>query len=147
MKEVNQNLKERIKSLAQKFKQDSKNQEIQIISHFDTDGITSATIMIQSLKKLDRNFSLKIVKSLDEKFIQNLNKEKLTLFLDLASGSLQHIKNAGLKQVFIIDHHEIEGEVPKDVEIINPELYQEKQKISGAGLTYLFCILKTWYMQ
>ncbi|MBT4257992.1 DHH family phosphoesterase [archaeon] len=139
MEEVNSTLKERIKQVANKFLKNSKNQEIQIISHFDTDGITSATIMLQSLKKLDQKFTLKIVKSLDEKFIQSLNKEKITLFLDLASGSLNHIKNAELKEVYIIDHHEISSEIPEEINFINPEIFQEKQRISGAGLTYLFC--------
>jgi single-stranded DNA-specific DHH superfamily exonuclease len=67
-----------------------------------------------------------------------LPKEKLILFLDLASGSLNNIKNANLNNVFIIDHHEINQKVPENVRIINPHL-TNKQKISGSGLTYLFC--------
>ncbi len=131
-------LEEEIKSVAEKFLEESKDKEIQVISHFDTDGITSATIMIQTLKKLDKKFSVKIVKSLDKEFIYNLPKNKLTIFLDLASGSLNHIANSELKDVFIIDHHEIIQEIPEEVNIINPELHN-KQKISGSCLTYLFC--------
>ncbi len=127
-----------IKLIVEKFLEISKDKEIQIISHFDTDGITSATIMIQTLKKLDKKFSLTIVKRLEKEFIYNLPKNKLTLFLDLASGSLNHIINAKLKDVFIIDHHEIIQKVPEEINIINPEL-NEKQKISSSGLTYLFC--------
>jgi len=139
MKERDSNLKEGIKFLAEKFKQESENQEIQIISHYDTDGINSAAIMIQSLQKLDKKFTLKIVKSLDENFIQNLDKEKIIFFLDLASGSLKHLEKTELKNIFILDHHEIDKKIPKNINIVNPELYSEKQKISGAGLTYLFC--------
>jgi RecJ-like exonuclease len=131
-------LETEIKLVVEKFLDKSKDKEVQIISHFDTDGITSATIMIQSLKKLDKNFSVKIVKSLEEKFIYNLPKNKLTLFLDLASGSLDHIIKSGLKDVFIIDHHEITQEIPESINIINPEL-NNKQKISSSCLTYLFC--------
>jgi len=127
-----------IKLIVEKFLEKSKDKEIQIISHFDTDGITSATIMIQTLKKLDKKFSVKIVKRLEEEFIYNLPKNKLTLFLDLASGSLNHIIKSGLKDVFIIDHHEIIQKVPEEINIINPEL-NNKQKISSSGLTYLFC--------
>ena len=94
--------------------------------------------MAKTLKKLDKKFSLKIVKSLEKNFIEELSKDKITVFLDLASNSLHHIEESGLKEVFIIDHHEITQEIPKKVTIINPELYK-KQKISGAGLTYLFC--------
>jgi len=139
MQEVKNSLEEQIKFTVDKFLKESENREIQIISHFDTDGITSAVIMIQTLKKLDRFFSLKIVKSLNEEFILNLPKDKITFFLDLASSSLNHITKAKLNNVFIIDHHEISREIPKEIAIINPELYKEKQKISSAGLTYLFC--------
>jgi len=136
-KEVN-SLEEKIKLIVEKFLKKSKNKEIQIISHFDTDGITSAAIMIQTLKKLDKKFSVKIVKSLDKKLIYNFHKNKISLFLDLASGSLEYIAKAGLKNVFIIDHHEIIRKIPPGINIINPELH-DKQKISSSCLTYLFC--------
>lgn len=138
MEKEENNLEIKIKSVVEKFLEKSKEKEIQVISHFDTDGISSATIMIQALKRLDKKFSMKIVKRLEKEFIFNLPKDKITLFLDLASGSLNHIKEAELKDVFIIDHHEISQEIPKEVEIINPEL-DNKEKISGSGLTYLFC--------
>jgi len=137
MKKEEISLEEKIKYVVKKFLEKSKDKEIQIISHFDTDGITSAAIMVQTLKKLDKKFSLKIVKSLEEQFIYDL-PNKLTLFLDLASGSLKHIEESKLKEVFIIDHHEVIHEIPKKVTIINSELH-DKQKMSGSCLTYLFC--------
>ena len=127
-----------IKSVVEKFLDETKDREIQIISHFDTDGITSASIMVQALGKLDKTFSLRIVKNLDKEIISSLPKNKITLFLDLASGSLNHIRGSGLKSVFIIDHHEIPGEVPEKINIINPQL-NGKEKISSSGLVYLFC--------
>lgn len=131
-------LEDRIFAVRKKFLEEIKENEVQVVSHFDTDGITSAAIMVQALKKIDVKFSLKILKALNKKEIEKLEKNKITLFLDLASGSLEDIKNAGLKKTFIIDHHILSGEIPEGIEIINPELFQ-KQKISGAGLTYLFC--------
>ena len=131
-------LEKRIKYVVKEFLEKSKDKEIQIISHFDTDGITSAAIMVQALKRLDKRFSLRIVKSLEEQFIYDLPKGKLTLFLDLGSGSLKHIEESKLEEVFIIDHHEIIHDIPKKVTIINSELH-DKQKISGSCLTYLFC--------
>lgn len=130
-------LKESIRNFSRKFLDTIQNQEIQVISHFDTDGISSAAIAIKTLKNLDKSFSIKILKSLDSNFISALPKDKPILFLDLASGSLEEIEKAGLQNVFIIDHHEITSEVPKNINIINPELI-DKQKISGSGLTYLF---------
>jgi len=138
MVKLKNSLEEQIKFAAENFLEVSKEKEIQIISHNDTDGITSATIMIQTLKKLGKTFSLKIVKNLDSKIIENLEKNKITLFLDLASGSLNQIKESKLENVFILDHHEIIQEIPENLIIVNPENHN-KQKISGSGLTYLFC--------
>ena len=132
------NLELEIELIANKFIEASSSKEILIISHFDTDGITSATIMIQTLKKLDKRFSLKIVKRLEEETIFNLPQEKVILFLDLASGSLEHIAKTNLKDIFIIDHHEIFQEIPEGINIINPHL-NGKEELSGSSLTYLFC--------
>ncbi|MEX0920514.1 MAG: DHH family phosphoesterase [Candidatus Pacearchaeota archaeon] len=130
-------LDEKIKEVSKKFLEKTKDREILIISHFDTDGITSASIIIQALKRIDRKFSVKIVKSLEEDFIRGLPKDKVILFLDLASGSLDYMKDENLKDVFIIDHHEVTQEIPEGVEVINP-WFNGKEKISGAGLSYLF---------
>ena len=140
MKKEDEILEKEIKLFVEDFMKKSENKEVQIISHFDTDGITSASIIISTLKNLDKKFSIKILKSLDEEIIKELPKEKIILFVDLASGSLNHIKNANLKNVFIIDHHEITKKIPENVKIINPHLIN-KQKISSSGLAYL--ILQT----
>jgi len=131
------NLELQIGNIAKKFLEKAKEKEVKIISHFDTDGITSASIMIKSLKKLDIKFSVKILKRLEENSIKDLPKDKIILFLDLGSGNLNEISESGFEDVFIIDHHEIIQEVPEGINIANPDLY-DKQKISSSGLTYLF---------
>ncbi|MBU3907303.1 MAG: DHH family phosphoesterase [Nanoarchaeota archaeon] len=131
-------MQKRIEEIAKKFLERIKDKEVYILSHHDTDGITSAAIMIKTLQKLDKKFSVQIVKVLEEQTIYNLPKEKVIVFLDLASGSLDYIAKSGLKDVFIIDHHEIIQKIPENIEIINPELH-DKQEISASGLTYLFC--------
>jgi len=128
---------ELIRDNANKFLEKSKDKEIFIVSHFDTDGITSATIMIKSLKKLDRKFSVKILKSLDKDFIDKIPKNKLILFLDLSSSFLDYISESNFQDVFVIDHHQLNS-VPENLFVINSELNSE-QKISSSGLTYLFC--------
>ena len=119
------------------FKQKSANKEILVVSHHDTDGITSAAIMIKTLKSLEKIFSVKIIKSLDNIVIKNLPPEKIIIFLDLASNSLQLIEKMKNDFIFIIDHHEINQTVPENVYIINPQLHN-KEAISSAGLCYLF---------
>lgn len=138
MGETKRSLEEQIKLVKEDFLKTISNEEIIVVSHFDTDGISSAAIMTKALKRLDKRFSLKILKSLDEKFIKTLPKDKVILFLDLASGSLDHLKEANLKDVFIIDHHEIIQDIPKNVRMINPDLHTQ-QKLSSSSLVYLFC--------
>lgn len=126
-----------------KFLKKTEGKEIKIISHFDTDGISSAVLMMKTLKELDKKFSLEIVKNLEEKFIKELaesSEDQIILFLDLASGSLEHIKKHNLKEIFIIDHHEMNpgDKLPEDATIISPE-FSKKEKISASGLTYIFC--------
>ena len=131
-------LESQIELVADKFADAILNKEIFVISHFDTDGITSATILIQTLRKLDKRFSVKIVKRLEEETLVNIPKDKVIIFLDLASGSLDYISKLNLKDVFIIDHHEVFQAVPEGINIVNPEL-NGKEKISASSLTYLFC--------
>ena len=127
-----------IDEFIEKFLKETAGKNLQVISHFDTDGITSAAIITQTLKKIDQKFSLKIVKSLNSKIIKSLDPERPVLFLDLASGSFEHLKNSKIKKIFIIDHHELDkNQIPQNVTIINPQL-DKKQKISSSGLSYLF---------
>ncbi|MEK6891474.1 MAG: DHH family phosphoesterase [Nanoarchaeota archaeon] len=125
-----------IKEVAKQFLQKTENKAIQVISHHDTDGITSASIMTQALYRLGRPFSVRIVKQLEESTILELSQNSVILFLDLASNSFQHIEKLNT-EVFILDHHEITSNIPKNVTIINPHLLNGEE-ISGAGLAYLF---------
>jgi len=127
-----------LKNFKKDFLESIKNRPLQIITHFDTDGITSGAIMIKALKRLDKAFNIRIVKNLTREIIQELPKDKVTLFLDLASGSLEELGKSGIEKIFIVDHHQVTEKIPDNVKIVNPELW-EKEKISGAGMTYLFC--------
>ncbi len=130
-----------ISRIAKKFLEVSKEKHTHIISHFDTDGISSAAIMIQALKKIDRSFDVQILKSLEKDFIENLPKNNIVLLLDLGSGNIENLAQTGIKDIFILDHHQIDKDqsgFKESINIINPELHKQ-QKISGSGLTYLFC--------
>ncbi len=131
-------LEKEVKQTVEKFLKSIQDKEIFVVSHFDTDGITSASIMTKALKRLDKRFSVKILKTLDEEFIEKMPKDKVIIFLDLGSGNLEKIAEQKFENVFIIDHHEIDSVVPDSINIINPQL-GDKEKISGSGLTYLFC--------
>lgn len=134
---VSESLSDSISRISEEFLKMPKEKEIQIVSHFDTDGITSASIIIKCLKRLDRKFNTLIVKSLTPEFILQLSENKILLFLDLASNSFEYIKNLNQK-IFIIDHHEITQKIPENVFLINPQLHEKIEEISSSGLCYLF---------
>lgn len=132
-----------IDDIAKYFLEKTSDKPIRVISHYDTDGITSATILIKTLKRLDKRFSVRIVKGLDEEIIREELKrqpKEIVMFSDLASGSLDYFQE--LKDdIFILDHHEIDSSKLTDkIKIINPHLSdsQEDNKATGAGLCYLF---------
>jgi len=130
-------LKEAINYLAENFKKVSEKTPVHVISHFDTDGITSASIITKCLQREDVEFDLTILKSLTPEIISTLPKEGILFFLDLASNSLDTLATLN-QQVFILDHHEISQEIPENVTIANPRLQESNEEISSAGLCYLF---------
>jgi len=129
---------ENIKNFAKDFLLKTEKKHVLIVSHFDADGITSAAIVGRCLKKLDKKFSFKIVKSLNRETIESLPLEKAILFLDLGSSNIEDISKM-TNIVFIIDHHEInmKSELPQNVRIVNPHLYPAGEEMSGSCVTYL----------
>ncbi len=126
---------EEIDRAIEKIKAFPSDRPIRIISHFDADGISSAAIFSRAIQREGKKFSLEIVKSLEEDYINSL-EEDLIVFLDLASGSLNYL---GRKRndVIILDHHEIINEIPKNVLMVNP-VVKGHEKMSAAAICYLF---------
>ncbi len=129
-------MRKTIENLAQEFLEISKDKKTLVVSHYDSDGITSAAIMAQALRRLDRKFTIKILKQLDPEAISSLPEGDITIFLDLGSSHLALLDK--FKEVFVIDHHELlENTHLKNIRVINPHLFGE-EAISASGLTYLF---------
>jgi len=127
---------EKIKSAIERIDQLSKAKPLKVISHYDTDGITSAAIFSRALYRWGKKFTLEIVKGLDENYISGLSDKEVLIFLDLASGSLDYLKKKNT-EVFVFDHHEVIQEIPANVFMVNPSL-EGKDMLSGAGVSYLF---------
>jgi len=136
-------MQKEIDNFVKYFLEYSKNKPIRIISHYDTDGITSAAILIKTLKRLDKKFTVRIVKGLEEEIIREELKRQpreVIVFSDLASGSLDYFQDIR-EPIFILDHHEIHGEkLNEKIKIINNHLIKgnEDNEATGAGLCYLF---------
>lgn len=129
-----------INNLTKEFLEITKDKPVRIISHYDTDGITSAAIITKTLRRLDKRFSLRIIKGIDKKILNEelkRNSREILLFVDLASNSLDSFQNLE-NPIFILDHHEIDKEKITDkIKIINPHLFDEEE-VCGAGICYLF---------
>ena len=129
-------MREQLQKIIQKLQEVSTRKSLRVISHHDTDGITAAAIFSRALQRWNKKFTLQIVKGLDKQFIDNLSENEALVFLDLASGSLDHLAEKKT-DIFIFDHHEVIQAIPKNVTIINP-LLTNHELCSGAALAYQF---------
>src|SRR3989344_4006358 len=119
------------------FLEKTKDKKLHLVSHYDTDGITSAVIFIKTLERMYKQFSLKIIKQLSDEEILALPKNKTIILLDLGSGSLEKLSRLD-NEIFIIDHHEIDkGKIRGDITLINPHILEEYENLCCAELTYL----------
>ena len=129
-------MREQLQKIIQKLQEVSTRKSLRVISHHDTDGITAAAIFSRALQRWNKKFTLQIVKGLDKQFIDNLSENEALVFLDLASGSLDHLAEKKT-DIFIFDHHEVIQAIPKNVTIINP-LLTNHELCSGVALAYQF---------
>ncbi|MGC9443932.1 MAG: DHHA1 domain-containing protein [Candidatus Methanospirareceae archaeon] len=122
-----------------------------VISHYDADGITAASILCIALLRHDIQFHLTIVTKLEDAFLQTLD-EDLILICDMGTAQSDMLA-AHLKEraVVVIDHHAPSTTVPvlntSSSVLINPcclsaadahDLVNERgSTICAAGLSYL----------
>ncbi|MGB9707920.1 MAG: DHHA1 domain-containing protein [Candidatus Pacearchaeota archaeon] len=138
----------------------SKDGIIRVITHLDTDGLTSAAIFAKVLKSLNQQYWISTVKQLETDMLKRLSQEckkqkwKALVFLDLGASKLAKIREmASSADIFVIDHHEVEGVFEsansldssvsaKNLFFVSPHLYNN-ERVSGSCLTYLF--VKNFY--
>lgn len=121
---------EEAKKLAFSFK------EPLIVSHYDADGLSSGAIVIDAMINAGKKYKNRCIKKLDDVAIEELNKEKEIIFVDLG-GSNKRVNE--LKDVLIIDHHQTEGIEKMQV---NPLLHgiDGGDELSAAGAAY--CVFR-----
>lgn len=116
---------------------------VKIITHIDSDGLSSGAIIIKALQREKINFSFSAVRLLDDNVIDEISREDcgIFLFLDLGSGSLSKIEEKlNGKEVIILDHHKIEEYDSKNIILINPNLFNMDGgvEVSSSGICYFF---------
>lgn len=108
---------------------------INLISHYDADGIASAAIMIKALTRENKKFHVTIVKQIKPELIEYLQKlnPNLVIFTDLGSGYIEELSKLNC-EVIVADHHEIRSNSNRILQI-NPKLFG--LDLSGACMAYL----------
>ncbi|MFH1788738.1 MAG: DHH family phosphoesterase [Candidatus Altiarchaeota archaeon] len=109
-----------------------------VVSHHDADGVTGAAIMVDALRFLGRKCDFMILKQLDSTTIAGIKEAdaKTIVFTDMGSGQLSLLEEHGIKDFFVVDHHNPERDVPNQ---INPHFfgYNGGSDVSGSGMSYL----------
>jgi len=125
------------------------NEKIYIYGDYDVDGITSVSLLYLALSELGANADYYIPLrdegyGLNKEAIQSLKDENadLVISVDCGINSIEDINFAyELNLDFIItDHHEITGDIPKALAVINPKreenIYSFKY-LAGVGTAFM----------
>lgn len=131
-------LRKQADSAARFIKQHSR---VCLVTHNDSDGLTSAAIMIQAFKREGITYYHKIFPKLDASLVSVLAssfpEDFLIVFCDIGSGQSEFLKVLP-NPIVILDHHVPVGESPAKV-VVNPMTVglEGSYMISGAGVSYL----------
>lgn len=130
---------QRLIELAKKAAEEiMKAEKIEVVSHFDCDGIASAAIIKRALERAGKSFGMNIAKQITPELIEKIKEKnpELVIFTDLGSGYLEEIDNLD-GNIIIADHHLIKKDgKKKNIIHINPEFFGIKT-LSGACVTYV----------
>ncbi len=127
---------------AEKIKDNiSEGSRIAVGCHFDADGLAAAGILVKALYRAGASFHLRVLKQLDPQDIEFFSKSAsdAVILADIGSGYLDLLKDlANSKDVFVLDHHQINGENFGRLIHVNPHLsnLDGGKEVSGAGVSY-----------
>ncbi|MDK2790813.1 MAG: single-stranded-DNA-specific exonuclease [Methanothermococcus sp.] len=116
---------------------------IRVITHHDTDGLTSGAIVVDTLYRQNKNFHLSVVENLSNEVIEKLSEEDeygLYIFCDMGSGQIDELLSKNFNAI-ILDHHpplRKEYEI-KNILQLNPHLFgvNGAKELSASGVCYL----------
>ncbi|WP_423793098.1 single-stranded-DNA-specific exonuclease RecJ [Methanocaldococcus indicus] len=117
-------------------------ENVLIVTHIDTDGLTSRAILQKVVERTNKEAEFLFLKQINEKSINYVEKDyDLIIFADFGSGQLslleEYFKDYNGK-IIILDHHQPEKEniKLKNIVHVNPIMYN--LETCGAGVCYLF---------
>ena len=113
-----------------------------MVSHFDCDGISAASILLKYFNRHGIRYTHTSVPHLDKRILKGFTSEEFThlVFIDLGSGYVDAIGDLFSVPVCILDHHACASDVrfPEHVRILNPHLHgvDGSKDISASGVVY-----------
>lgn len=117
---------------------------IRVISHYDADGITAATIVCIALLRQGYNFQVTLMQNPFSEGFRRLNDEEneLIIFCDMGSGQIKEIEKLGCKAI-ICDHHQplIKKNVSGKILQINAHLCNIDGAREASGSTMAFSLV------
>lgn len=118
-----------------------RSERVQVVSHLDADGLSSAAIMLEMLRRQGIDYDLRVVHNIDEEEAKAITalEAKRYIFVDIGSGQLAALIEHLSAPSLILDHHETDTSAPDSFVHINPLLFDQDGNtgISGAGVVYL----------
>lgn len=122
---------------------------IHIYSHFDTDGLTAASIVAKALYREGKQFTVTVFPTLTESQMQIIEgtPSECVLVTDLGASYISRF-DAMTCDIVVLDHHTIKDQA-KRICYANPHLYGIDGMTSGCGasMAFLFAITlneKNW---
>jgi len=116
---------------------------VRVVSHYDADGLSAASIMVGALSRGKKRFHLTISKSLDKEMIESLAKEgnEAILFLDMGSGQIEALETMDAK-LATLDHHKPIRKSKKVVQA-NPHFFgvDGMTESCAATLSFLLAVM------
>jgi len=129
-----------------------KNQKIMVYGDYDVDGVTATTVMVNALK-LAGVKSENIITMLPDRFIdgygmserciKRAKDEKIDLIITVDCGSnnsevISKLNEQKIKTI-VTDHHEIMGELPEALAVVNPKRdhLENIEDLAGVGVAFM----------
>jgi single-stranded-DNA-specific exonuclease len=116
---------------------------VRVISHNDSDGISAAGVICNTISQEGGKFHVTLVPRLKDQILERLSQEKYKLFYFCDMGSAYIERIGRLKgQAIIADHHQTmdtTGDEQENLVHVNPHLFgmDGTRDISASGVTYL----------
>jgi len=112
-----------------------------VITHYDADGVSSASIIFNALRREGKEIHISFLKDISEENMKKMlrGSQDCILTLDLGSSMVSLLEN--YKNVIIIDHHPPERDSEKILHI-NPHLCNLSGSTDACGstLSYIFSV-------